>query len=190
MRTKIILPDSSPLFSFVAVPGGLDLLLAPGLPIVLTDYTAWEPTRSGSQTATAIRAWIDAHPETISVIKTERGQDRIAREKAGIVFKKERRNVGEQTIFEALSEGDVGEGPFLFLFEEDRFIDPGFYGRYAVHSVTTPGFLVDLERSGIIPNADAVFASMRSNGREGVKGVIIDRPYRPEREGADTTWRP
>jgi hypothetical protein len=190
LRTKIIIPDSSPLFSFVAVPGGLDLLLAAGLPVVLTDYIEWEATRSGSQTAQAIREWIDQHPDVISVVETELGQARIARERAGIASRKDRRNVGETTIFEALAEGDVGDGPFLFLFEEDKFVDPGFYGRYPVHSVTTLGFLTGLERCGIIPDADAVFASMRSNGREGVKGVVIDRPHRPAREGEDSAWRP
>jgi hypothetical protein len=78
----------------------------------------------------------------------------------------------------------------LFLFEEDQFLDPGFYGRYPVHSVTTLGFLVGLERSRIIRDADAVFRAMRSNGREGVKGIILDRPHRAERAGDDATWRP
>jgi len=182
MRTKIILPDRSPLFSFVSVSGGLELLLAPGLPIVLTDYVAWEATRSGSQTAHLIRAWIDGNPDIISVIETELGQARIAREKAGIALKKDRKNIGEVTIFEALASGDVGEGPFLFLFEEDKFVDPGFYGRYPVHSLTTLGFLVGLERGGRIGDADAVFADMRSNGRSGTKGIIVDRPYRPSRD--------
>jgi hypothetical protein len=190
MKTKIILPDSGPLFSFAAVSGGLDLLLASGLPIVLTDYIQWEATRSGSPTAKLIGKWIADHPDDISVVETERGQDRIEREKRGVASKRLRRNVGEQTIFEALSEGDLGDGPFLFLFEEDKFVDPGFYGIHPVHSVTTLGYLVGLERSGVIPDADAVFRGMRSNGREGVKGVIIDRPYRPLREAADTAWRP
>jgi hypothetical protein len=190
MRTKILLPDSSPLFSFVAVTGGLDLLLAAGLPIVLTDYIEWEATRSGSETARAIRSWIDSHPDEISVVETELGQARIAREKAGIGVKKERKNIGEVTIFEALATGDIGDGPFLFLFEEDKFVDPSFYGQHPVHSVTTLGFLVGLERSGIIPDADGVFAAMRSNGREGVKAIIIDRPHRAMRDGKDTTWRP
>ncbi len=190
MKTKIILPDSGPLFSFASVPGGLDLLLAAGLPIVLTDYIEWEATRSGSPTAKLIERWIADSPDDISVVETERGQDRIAREKNGVTSKKLRRNVGEQTIFEALSEGDLGDGPFLFLFEEDKFVDPGFYGIHPVHSVTTLGFLVGLERSGIIPDADAVFSAMRSIGREGVKSVIIDRPHRRSREGADTAWLP
>ena len=190
MRTKVMLPDSSPLFSFVSVSGGLDLLLAPGLPIVLTDYIEWEATRSGSETAKTIRAWIDGHPDEIRVVETELGQARIAREKTGVASKKDRKNIGEITVFEALATGDVGEGPFLFLFEEDQFVDPSFYGRHPVHSVTTLGFLVGLERSRIIPDADAVFKAMRTNGREGVKAIIIDRAHRERREAEDTTWRP
>lgn len=186
----MLLPDSGPLFSFVAIQGGLDLLLAPGLPLVLTDYIAWEATRSGSATARAIRSWIDTHPDEIAVVDTELGQARIAREKAGASVKKQRRNIGEVTIFEALATGDIGEGPFLFLFEEDKFIDPGFYGCHPVHSVTTLGLLVGLERSGIIRDADGVFAAMRSNGRQGVKGVILDRPHRTTRDGKDTIGRP
>ncbi len=190
MRTKVLLPDSSPLFSFVAVPGGLDLLLAPGLPVVLTDYIEWEATRSESETAEAIRAWIAGHPDEISVVETELGQSRIAREKAGLALRKDRKNIGEITVFEALATGDIGDGSFLVIFEEDKFVDASFYGRHPVHSVTTLGFLVGLERSGIIPDADAVFKAMRTNGREAVKAVIIDRPHRASREGEDTMWRP
>lgn len=88
-----------------------------------------------------------------------------------------------------MASGDAGEGPFLVLFEEDKFADPGFYGRQTVHSVTTLGLLVRLERDGIVASADEIFATMRSNGREGVKAIILDRPHRASRDGADTTWR-
>jgi hypothetical protein len=189
MRTKLILPDSGPLFSFAAVDGGLELLLEAGLPIILTDYILWEATRSGSPTAILIGEWVADHPGAISVVETERGQDRIAREKTGVASKKQRRNVGEQTIFEALSESDLGDGPFLILFAEDLFVDPSFYMVYPVHSVTTLGFLVGLERSRLIEDADAVFKSMRSNGRRGVKGIVVDWPYRAQRDADDTTWR-
>ena len=69
------------------------------------------------------------------------------------------------------------------------FVDPSFYGVYPVRSVTTLGFLVGLERSRVIENADAVFRAMRSNGRQGIKGVVVDRPYRAKRDAEDTTWR-
>ena len=189
MRTRIILADSGPLFSFAAIEGGLGLLLAAGLPVGLTDYVEWEATRTSSPTATLIKSWIARHPNAVSVVETELGQARIAKERTGVTTKKERKNVGESTIFEALSEGDFGEGPFLFLFEEDRFVDPGFYGRHPVHSITTMGFLVGLERSKVIADADAVLNAMRSNGRQGVKRLVIDRPHRIER-AEETTWRP
>ena len=190
MRIKILLPDAGPLFSFAAVEGGLELILAADLQIVLTDYIEWEATRSQSGSALAIARWIGDNPKSITVIETERGQQRIAIERSGATTKRNRKNVGEQTIFEAISEGDVGEGPFLFLFEEDQFVDPGFYGRYPVHSVSTLGFLCGLEKSGVIKDAEGIFRSMRSNGREGVKALILDRPYRRTRDGEDTTWRP
>lgn len=98
MKTKIILPHAGPLFSFTAIDGGLELLLAAGLPIVLTDYIEWKATRSGTASARVIRAWIDANAGAVSVIETERGQDRIAREKFGTTLTKQQLNIGEQTI--------------------------------------------------------------------------------------------
>jgi len=102
MRTKLILPDSGPLFSFAAVDGGLELLLEAGLPIILTDYILWEATRSGSPTAILIGEWVAGHPGAISVVETERGQAASRGRKQASLQKKQRRNVGEQTIFEAL----------------------------------------------------------------------------------------
>lgn len=178
MKLEVLVPGSGPLFSFVSVPGGLDLLLAPGFPVYLTDYVAWEATRTGSVTALKIKEWISSHPDEVKIVEMELGQARIEKEASGAATKAGGRHLGEVTVFEAMAGGDFGDGPFLFLFEEDRFVDPGFYGRQPVHSVTTLGFLVGLERSGMISSADEIFAAMRSNGREGVKAVIIDRPYR------------
>ncbi|SFM23270.1 hypothetical protein [Methylobacterium pseudosasicola] len=45
----------------------------------------------------------------------ERGRDRIEKERKGLGDR--RKNVGEQTIFEAISSGYVEPGPYLFLFE-------------------------------------------------------------------------
>nr|WP_294546737.1 hypothetical protein [uncultured Rhodopila sp.] len=73
-----------PCFRSLRCPGGLDLLPAAGLPVVLTDYIAWEATRSGSETAEAIGAWIAGHPDEVSVVETEPGQSRIAREKLAL----------------------------------------------------------------------------------------------------------
>ena len=182
-----MLPDAGPLFSFAAVPGGLDMLLLADLPITLTDYVFWEATRSGSGSAITIADWVKSRSK-VDIIETETGQLRIAAEKAGTA--KKRKHVGELTIQEAISEDLVGGLPVLFLFEEKRFVDPGFFGTYPVHSVSTLGLLVGLERAKLIKSADDVFNMMRTNGRNGIQAMILDRPYRRERTEDETTWRP
>ena len=186
-RVKVVVPDAGPLFSFASIDA-LELLSKAGLPIVLTDYVEWEATKSGSETAERIRRWIRDEHEAVTVIPTETGAARIEAERKGVA--KKRSHFGEITIQDAIADGTLGDGPYLFLFEEKRFIDPGFFGMHPVHSVTTLGFLVGLERSGLISDADLVFSKMRSNGREGVLAVILDRPYRADREAEDTVWRP
>jgi hypothetical protein len=198
-RTRIILPDASPLFSFAAIDA-LPLLQEAGLPIILTDYIEWEATRSGSETAKRIANWIRSNRQAISVIETETGKDRIQKESAGVPDK--RKNVGEQTIFEAVSSGYIEPGPYLFLFEEERLMrghSVGFFDEYPVHALTTYGFLVGLERMGKIDDADAILAAMRGQSapgaksttypRPGLRQTLIDRPHRDEK-GEDTSWRP
>ena len=69
-------------------------------------------------------------------------------------------------------------------------MDPSFRKTYPAHSVTALGFLVGLERNRIVPDDQAVFQAMRTNGRESVRAVTLDRRDRAFRDGEDTTWRP
>lgn len=96
--SKLILRDASPLFSLVAIDA-LDLLLKLKMRVVLTDYLAWEATRSGSPTALRIAKLLadNAADKSVEVIDTEVGADRIRKEKAGIFDK--RKDVGEDAIF-------------------------------------------------------------------------------------------
>lgn len=200
-RTRLILPDAGPLFSFAGIDG-LDLLLRAELPIVLTDYIEWEATKSGSETALRISAWIGANRPMVTVIETESGRDRIDKERKGLGDR--RKNVGEQTIFEAISSGYVEPGPYLFLFEEERLMRGhmvGFFDEYPVHPVTTYAFLVGLELRGLIPDAEACLAAMRGMGpevlsaeerrqrRPGLRATQIDKSHRDE-TGEDTVWLP
>ncbi|MGY2049134.1 hypothetical protein [Methylobacterium sp. JK268] len=200
-KARIILPDAGPLFSFAGIDR-LDLLVEVGLPIVLTDYIEYEATRSGSVTARRIDAWIGANRPLVTVLPTETGQERIRKEKAGIPDK--RKNVGELTIFEAVSNGYMEPGPYVFLFEEERLMrghTVSFFDEYPVHALTTYALLVGLERARRIPSADAVLADMRGLGqpdltdeerrqrRRGLRRTLIDRPHRDE-QGDDTEWRP
>lgn len=196
---RIILPDASPLFSLVAVDA-LDLLLKLGTKVVLTDYIEWEATRNGSATARRIEQWIANNPTAVEIVPTESGADRIRKDKAGIGDK--RKNMGEQTVFEAISNEYVGPGPYVFLFEDEKMLRQGagitFFDIYPVHLITTYGLLVGLERRGIIADADDLFARIRGlhaplvpgpEARPRVRKTLLDRPHRDE-TGVDTSWMP
>lgn len=160
-QTKVVLPDASPLFSFASIDA-LDLLLKLEMPIKLTDYVAREATRPGSDTAQRIARWIENNPEMVEVVATETGADRIRKEKAGIADR--RKDVGEDTVFEAIKNEYVGAGPYVFLFEDEKMlrqVGVTFFDKYPVHMMTTFAWLVALERRSILPDADAVFADIR-----------------------------
>ncbi|MCK9908187.1 hypothetical protein MXD81_03535 [Microbacteriaceae bacterium K1510] len=193
---RIILPDAGPLFSLVAIDA-LDLLLKLDAKVVLTDYIEWEATRSRSATAQRIEQWIAQNPTAVEIIETESGADRIRKDKAGISDK--RKNIGEETVFEAVSNEYIGPGPYVFLFEDEKMlrqVGMTFFDKYPVHLITTYGLLVGLERLGIIPDADDLFARIRGldaplvpEARPGVRKTLIDRPHRDE-TGTDTSWMP
>lgn len=200
-QAQLLLTDASPLFSFAAIDQ-LDLMFGAGLPIVLTDYIEWEATRSSSVTAIRISDWLGRNKPFVSIVETETGQARIKKEKEGRADP--RKNIGEQTIFEAISSEYIGEGPYVFLYEDEKAIaqvGPDFFGRYPVHRLTTYAYLVGLERSGVIPSADEVLDWIRGIGepsytfdlgvhpRPGLKKVAVDLPHR-SRDGTDTKWRP
>lgn len=198
-QTKVVLPDASPLFSFASIDA-LHLLQKLEMPIKLTDYVAWEATRSGSDTARRIAQWIADNPTTVEVVSTETGADRIRKEKAGIADR--RKDVGEDSVFEAIKNEYVGPGPYVFIFEDEKMlrqVGVSFFDKYPVHMMTTFGWLVALERRGIIPDADALFADIRGLSaplapreappRPGVRKTLIDRAHRDE-QGEDTTWHP
>lgn len=199
-HARIILPDASPLFSLAAVDA-LDLLLKLGMPVVLTDYIEWEATRSGSVTAERIARWIAENKPVVEVVATEGGADRIRKDKAGISDR--RKNMGEESVFEAISNDYIAPGPYVFLFEDEKMLRQGagmtYFDKYPVHMITTYGLLVGLERRGFIPDADAVFARIRGldaplvpgqpAARPGVRKTLIDRSHRDE-AGEDTSWMP
>jgi len=186
-RVSLIIPDTSPLISLayatVAAKDGtnyLDLLLAAGLPIYVTDQIKWEATRlksTGNPIAKCIDGWFANHPE-VQEAPTKIGAIRAAAEASNTLSKKTLEDLGEESSLEAIKSGSIPAGPYMFLFEEDRLADPSFFGIYAVHVVSLYGFLVGLERSKIILSADAVLHAIRQGGRPGAKA----RHHRPSDE--------
>jgi len=158
---KLIIPDAGPLFSFAAI-GELNLLFELGIPVFLTDYIEWKTTRSETSTANRIAHWIADNSERVTVIETEAGADRIRKEKANIHDK--RKNVGQLSIFEVISNDYIAPGPYIFLFEDEKMQQKAgmtYFDHYPVRLTSIYGFLVALERRGKITNADQVFSQMR-----------------------------
>jgi hypothetical protein len=167
----------------------------------LTDYIEWEATRSGSVTTERIARWIAENKSEVEVVATEGGADRIRKDKAGIFDR--RKNMGEESVFEAISNDYIAPGPYVFLFEDEKMLRQGagitYFDKYPVHLITTYGLLVGLERRGLISDADAVFARIRGldaplvpgqpAARPGVRKTLIDRSHRDE-VGEDTSWMP
>jgi hypothetical protein len=97
----------------------------------------------------------------------------------------------------------MGPGPYVFLFEDEKMLRQGagmtYFDKYPVQLTITYGLLVRLERSGVIADADEVFASIRGLSaplvpsphppRPGVRKTLIDRAHRDE-HGEDTSWSP
>jgi len=198
---KLILPDASPLFSLVAVDA-LDLLLKLDMRVVLTDYIVFEATRTGSPTALRIADWIATNKANgdVEIVDTEVGADRIRKELAGIRDK--RKDVGEDSIFEAIKNEYVAPGPYVFLFEDEKMlrqVGMTFFDKYPVQLTTTYAFLVELERRGAIPDADEIFANVRGLSaplvpspyppRPGVRKTLVDRAHRDDND-EDTSWAP
>lgn len=199
-RISLLLPDTSPLISLAQATvqrndgvDYLDLLLEADLPIYVTDQVKWEATKlkkGGHPIASAIDAWFTRHPE-VHEAPTKIGAMRAAAEAAGVLNKKMLEDQGEESVLQAIRSGAIPAGPYLFLFEEDRLADPSFFGIYPVHVVSLYGFLVGLERSRIIPSADAVLNAIRKAGRPNAKADIIDRPTRKVAPPAvESEWRP
>jgi len=184
-QAQIILPDASPLFSLVAIDA-LDLLLKLEMRVVLTDYIEHEATRSGSATAERIRQWIENNKGLVEVVPTETGAERIRKEKAGLEDR--RKNAGEMSVFEAVSNDYIGAGPYVFLFEDEKMLRQGagmtYFDKYPVHLVTTYGLLVGLERRDIIPDADEFLVRIR-----GFDAPLVPRPEARPRKAQGNEFR-
>jgi hypothetical protein len=170
-RVSVLLPDAGPLFTLAAAEA-LDLLGAAELDVVLTDEVAFEATRNEASTAASrIRTWLATKPPYLRTVETEIGAvARVARAQ-GL----EPRDLGEESLLNAIRMGSVGPGPYLVLFEDTRLIDPQFFGPRPVHLVSTRAFLVGLERAGAIASADEVWERARRFGRN-ANPAILDIP--------------
>lgn len=166
-RVVLLVPDAGPLIS-LAKAGRLDLLLAPGLPVVVADQVVFEATRDvRHEDARRIAVFLRAHPDAVIRFKTAVGEAAAARRAAGETGRQ--KGQGEAAVAELLARLDeitrAPDDPVLLLYEDSDIATKGFVLPGNVHLISTKAFLVGLERRGVIASADEVWAAIEAAGR-------------------------
>lgn len=181
----LLIPDSGPLFS-LAAGGLLDIL--DNFRWSITDVVKMEAVDPGgrpdaSPEALAIHGFYEARSDTVEVFETQVGKDWRAM-RASDPSRPTPPNLGELSIQSLLIHLQVvgGEAPIV-LFEDSWFLRNGQALAKPCVVVSTEAFLINAERLGLIPSAEAAraaIATMRPMAYAGkvetVSGAASERP--------------
>lgn len=176
-RYWIVVPDSSPLIT-LAMADALDLLLKPGLPILVPDGVHWEVARDTSLPgALSIVDWMKRNPEQVRIRPTQEFASAQMLIAAGA---KRVRDLGERCAGEVVDdETDLDPGARAILLYEDSDVTLlKIVNADRVDTLTTADFLLELERRQLIQSADHVLdEAVRAGRGAGVQyrsGKVID----------------
>lgn len=164
-KCAIAIIDAGPLKT-LAYADGLDLLLAPGIPVHISDMVICE-LRNGTQFNGNVKAlkFIDENLGSgIEEIKT--GVPEIA-----IKLKELNEDPGDVSIRRIIDryEEEVDTEYALLVSEDDKFMrtaDP--HGN--TYMMTTRPFLLELEKRGVIKDAESLMADAEENAIEAGEG--------------------
>ncbi len=156
--TRLLIPDSGPLFS-LAAGGLLDLLLH--FTVGITDVVKSETIDRGSSAkasaeARSLHAFFQTHLSRIQLLPTQVGRD-VQALRAGRSNYKPPRNLGELSIQSLLIDLQLRgvRPPPVVLFEDGWFLrNAPSLARLCV-LLSTQAFLVNAERLGLIDSAAA-----------------------------------
>lgn len=166
-RVVLLIPDAGPLIS-LAKARRLELLLAPGVPVVVADQVAFEATRdTRHDDARLMSAFLHERRDRVLVFTTTVGDAAATRRAAGETGRqKGQSEVAMAELLARLDEVTVSpDDPVLLLYEDSdiatkRFLLPG-----NVHLLSTRAFLVGLQHRGAIASVDEVWAAIEASGR-------------------------
>jgi predicted nucleic acid-binding protein len=170
MRTyTLIVPDSSPLIT-LAMAGALDLLLRPGLKIIIPDGVHWEVARDANLAgATDIIEWMKHNPGQVVIYPTQEFANQQTLIAAGV---KRVRGLGERCALEAVEDG-VEKDPDargILLYEDSDIRLLAIVNTDKIDTLTTADFLAELERAQLIQSADQILDQAVQAGRsEGIR---------------------
>ena len=188
MNISLILTDASPLIT-LAVADELDTLLLPGVLVIVPDMVRFEVTRqAGKPGAQKILDWIRAREsKMVSVRSTEVFEE--YEKLLSIDPSTKSKNRGEESAGEILGrELNQGIDAAILLFEDSDVKKSNFLVRMPdnVLVMSTSTFLDGLERTGLIPDANAILLKAVT-----VRGEKILEREVLATEGAEelnTTW--
>lgn len=198
-RCALVILDAGPVNS-LWVADRLDLILSVHLPVIMLDAIYDELTSDTAyQKDHDVKAFIDGHPDTFSIRKTDFWQDQLKLRSLGEAIKK--KNAGEIAISDFLtSESGLDavvemNDVVLVLGEDMKAMRRLFLPEPRVHSLGTIGFLLGLERIGIIPSAQEIIAEMEAPTAPG-RSLAMARKLSEPSDGLDdpadrgSTWLP
>lgn len=198
-RCALVILDAGPVNS-LWVADRLDLILSVRLPVIMLDAIYDELTSDTAyQKDHDVKAFIDDHPETFSIRKTDFWQDQLKLRSLGEAIKK--KNAGEIAISDFLTSENgldalVDMNDIVLVLGEDmKAMRRLFLPEPRVHSLGTIGFLLGLEKIGIIPSAQQIISEMEAPSAPG-RTLAMARKFSEPESGLDdpadggSTWIP
>lgn len=185
MKFSLVIPDSSPLITLAAAKA-LDVLLKPGLPVLVPDGVHWEVTRHTAMLgATEIVEWMSRHSQQVRLSPTQEfvNAQQLIRSGARRV-----KNLGERCAVELVdreAERD-GSARSILLYEDSDVTLIRIANPERVATLTTADFLAGLEAGRMIQSADKILDDAVTAGRDSgirnrstldVQQAFLDRHY-------------
>lgn len=169
-RYALIVPDSSPLITLAAA-GALDVLLKPGLPILIPDGVHWEVTRfTDLQGASEVVEWMANNTGQVFLRVTQEFLNRQTLIAAGA---KRIRNLGEDCAREIVDREATRDptARSILLYEDSDVTLLKIVNARVVDTLTTADFLFELESARLIQSADRILDDAIAAGRRpGIRG--------------------
>ena len=175
MTYSIIVPDSSPLITLAAADS-LDVLLKPGVPVIVPDGVHWETTRNTHLLgATENARWISSNRGKVLIDPTE---EFVAYQQRAAQGFARSRNLGERCAVEVVDR-EAKRNPghrSILVFEDSDVILLKFTNPDLVDTLTTADFLDELQRARLIQSSNHILDSAVEAGRQiGIRSRRLDQ---------------
>jgi hypothetical protein len=172
----IVIPDASPLLTLARVDR-LDLLDTFTVPIHIPDQVAYEARKPDNDVTGRVAAWFARKANEVSIVETTVGLGFQARRAKDPDYPSS--DLGELAVEEYALSLARTKGPSfapLVLFEDPDVLELRIARVKGVHLLNTAGWLLALEKAGVIEDGRAVLRNINDTRATPMRPV--DRPAR------------